>query len=47
MPISETPEKKGDLHIKFKYIFPDRLTQEQKLGVEAALYRNGEILSFT
>ncbi|VDL95488.1 unnamed protein product [Schistocephalus solidus] len=47
MPISKTPEKKGDLHIKFKYIFPDRLTQEQKLGVEAALYRNGEILSFT
>jgi DnaJ family protein B protein 4 len=30
MPISKEPGRKGDLHVKFEVVFPQRLSQQQK-----------------
>ncbi|VDD74063.1 unnamed protein product [Mesocestoides corti] len=44
MPDSCDPREKGDLYIDFDIVFPDKLTTKERIGVEAALFRNGEPL---
>lgn len=44
MPDSCRPDEKGDLLIDFDTIFPDKLTEKERINTEAALFRDGEPL---
>jgi len=37
MPVHNAPSQKGDLHITFTVIFPEKLTEEQKQGFNKLL----------
>ena len=37
MPLSDDPERKGDLHICFNIVFPKKLSSEQKALIQKAL----------
>ncbi|KAM7536773.1 hypothetical protein Aperf_G00000082275 [Anoplocephala perfoliata] len=41
MPDPRNPDVKGDLHIDFDIIYPDRLSRKERIDIEAALFRDG------